>query len=124
MDEICLIIPNSGAKFEEKLIFCFKNGQNFVNFDPSTKKCKRFALSLVPFMQNIQHLILTSTEELYFMKIKSHAKLEEKRTCGLENDMRNLANFHEKLESVKIGILMGSFFPKQKMHEIQLTEEL
>ena len=26
MDEICLIIPNSGAKFEEKLIFCFKNG--------------------------------------------------------------------------------------------------
>ena len=29
------------------------------------------------------------------MKLKSHAKFEEKLTCGLENDMRNLANFHQ-----------------------------
>ena len=26
MDKIRFLIPNSGAKFEEKLIFCFKNG--------------------------------------------------------------------------------------------------
>ena len=25
----------------------------------------------------------------------SNAKYEEKLTCGLENDMRNLANFHQ-----------------------------
>ena len=29
------------------------------------------------------------------MTLKSHAKLEEKMTCGLENDMRNLANFRQ-----------------------------
>ena len=29
------------------------------------------------------------------MTLKSHAKFEEKLTCGLENDMRNLANFHQ-----------------------------
>ena len=29
------------------------------------------------------------------MTLKSDAKLEEKRTCCLENDMRNLANFHQ-----------------------------
>ena len=29
------------------------------------------------------------------MKLKSHAKFEEKLTCGLENDMRNMANFHQ-----------------------------
>ena len=40
------------------------------------------------------------------MTLKSDAKFEEKLTCGLENDMRNLANFHQ---SVKIGTLMGSF---------------
>ena len=34
----------SGAKLEEKLIFCFKNDKNLVNFDPSTKKSKKFAL--------------------------------------------------------------------------------
>ena len=29
------------------------------------------------------------------MKLKCHANLEEKLTCGLENDMRDLANFHQ-----------------------------
>ena len=44
MEELCLIIPKRGAKSEEKLIFYFKNDKNLVNFDPSTKKSKRFAL--------------------------------------------------------------------------------
>ena len=29
------------------------------------------------------------------MTQKSYVKFEEKLTCGLENDMRNLANFHQ-----------------------------
>ena len=29
------------------------------------------------------------------MTLKNHAKFEEKLTCGLENDMINLANFHQ-----------------------------
>ena len=29
------------------------------------------------------------------MPLKSDAKFEEKLTYGLENDMRNLANFHQ-----------------------------
>ena len=29
------------------------------------------------------------------MTLKSHAKFEEKLTCGVENDMKNLANFHQ-----------------------------
>ena len=45
------------------------------------------------------------------MALKSDTKFEEKLTCGLENDMRNLANFHQ-IESVEIGTLMGSFCPK------------
>ena len=36
-----------------------------------------------------------STEESSFMTLKSDAKFEEKLTCGLENDMSNLANFHQ-----------------------------
>ena len=30
-----------------------------------------------------------------FTTLKSDAKFEEKLTCGLKNDMRNLANFHQ-----------------------------
>ena len=29
------------------------------------------------------------------MTMKNDAKFEEKLTCDLENDMRNLANFHQ-----------------------------
>ena len=35
-----------------------------------------------------------SIEELCLMVLKSDAKFEERLTCGLENDMRNLTNFH------------------------------
>ena len=51
------MIPKSGAKFEEKVIFCFKNNKNLVNFDPNTKKSKNVALLLVPFVQSIQRLV-------------------------------------------------------------------
>ena len=58
----------------------------------------------------------------------SDAKLEEKLTCRLENGMRNLTNFHQRvkflpnfhLESVKIGTLMRSFCPKYKMYELNI----
>ena len=29
------------------------------------------------------------------MTLKSDAKFEEKLTCGLENDLRNMENFHQ-----------------------------
>ena len=32
------------AKFEEKLIRCFKTDKDLVNFDRSTKKSQKFAL--------------------------------------------------------------------------------
>ena len=35
------------------------------------------------------------------MTLKSDAKFEEKLTCGLENDMRNMAIFTRALESFK-----------------------
>ena len=46
------------------------------------------------------------------MKLKSDAKFEKKLTCVLENYMRSLTNFTRTLESLKIRILMGSFYPK------------
>ena len=35
------------------------------------------------------------TEELYFMTLECDARFKEKLTCDLENDMRNLENFHQ-----------------------------
>ena len=50
------MIPKSGATFEEKLIFYFKNDKNLVKFDLSPKKSKKCVLILVPFVQSIQRL--------------------------------------------------------------------
>ena len=43
-EKLCLMTLKSDAKFEENLIFCFKNDKNFVNFDPSTQKSQKSAL--------------------------------------------------------------------------------
>ena len=41
-------------------------------------------------------------------------------TCGLENEIRNKASFTRALESLKIGILMGSFNPKLKKYKLKI----
>ena len=58
------------SKLEEKLICCFKNEKNLVNFDPSNEKSPKFALWLVAFMQskkldlkNYRWVIFHNTEE-------------------------------------------------------------
>ena len=45
------------------------------------------------------------------MTLKSDAKFEEKLTCGWENDVMNLANFHQSTQKCQNwdfdGILMS-----------------
>ena len=50
---------------------------------------------ICPFREKYVMFDLKSTEELSFMTLESDAKFEEKLTCGLENNMRNLENFHQ-----------------------------
>ena len=114
------MITKSVAKFEEKLIFCFKNDKNLVNFDLSTKNSKKFALwSLL-----CKVFWPTKYREVYFMTLKSHAKFEEKLTCGLENDMRNLANFHQKTWKCQNWYFHGILLPKVENLWYKLTEKL
>ena len=50
-----------------------------------------------------------------FMTLKNHAKFEEKLTCGLENDIRNLANCHQNtLEWSKLGLWWDPFTQSRK----------
>ena len=47
------------------------------------------------------------------MALNIDAKSGGKLTCAFKNDIRDLANFHQStFESLKIGALMGSFYPK------------
>ena len=54
------------------------------------------------------------------MALNTDAKFEGKMTCAFKNDMRNLGQFHQSMfGSLKVGTLMGSFYPKQKMDELK-----
>ena len=46
------------------------------------------------------------------MTLKSHAKFEEKLTCGLENEMRNLTNVHQNNWKGQNSYFHGIFLPK------------
>ena len=46
------------------------------------------------------------------MAWKSDAKFEEKLTCCLENDMGNLANFHQSTQKCQNWNFDGILFPK------------
>ena len=56
------------------------------------------------------------------MALESDSKFEENLTCGLENNMRNLANFRQSTWKLglKIGSFIGYFYPKQKMYELKI----
>ena len=55
------------------------------------------------------------------MALNTDATFEGKLTCAFKNDMRNSANFHQSMfESLKIGTLMGCFYAKQKIYELNI----
>ena len=56
---------------------------------------------------------MKNIEELSLMALNNDAKFERKITCTFIDDMRNSASFHQSMfGSLKIGTLMGSFYPK------------
>ena len=55
------------------------------------------------------------------MTLESDAKFEEKLICGLENNMRNLANFHQS--TWKLELKIGTF-PIRKYNELKIHREV
>ena len=54
------------------------------------------------------------------MTLKIDTKFEGNVTSGLKKDMTIGKIFTKALESVKIGTLIRSFCPQQKMHELKI----
>ena len=104
------------ATFEEKLICCFKNDKNLVNFDPVSKICTltgSFCAKYKTFdIKKYRGVILHDTEE--WCKISRKTDLWFGKWLGIWQI------FTRALESVKIENLVGSFCPKWKMHELKI----
>ena len=90
--------------------------KNLVNFVPSTQKSLKFTLWFVPSVIIMFHL--KKHIGVIFHDTESDIKFGGKLTYGLENSMRNLANFHHSTWKLglRIGTFMGYFYPKQKMY--------
>ena len=85
------MILKSDAKFEEKPICCFKNDKNLVNFDLSTQFSK---ICTVICLFCAKYLIFHQKK---YRGVTFNEKSEEKLACALENDTRNLADFHQNI---------------------------
>ena len=63
--------------------------------------------------------------ELSFMTLKSDSKLVEKLTCGLENDIRNMAHFHPSTwKSENWNFDRIDLTQSRKRMSLKFTEEL
>ena len=65
---------------------------------------------------------LESLKKLYFngLLLTKAYNVWTKKKVQRSYDMKNLANFHQNtFESLKIGILMGCFYPKYEMYELK-----
>ena len=55
------------------------------------------------------------------MALNIDAKFEGKLNCAFKTYTRNLANFHQStFDSLKIWTFIESFYPKQKIYELNL----
>ena len=64
-------------------------------FSPEHLNISELGLWWDPLIESRKSMSLKSTEVLSVMTMKNDAKFEEKLTCGLENDMRNMAHYHQ-----------------------------
>ena len=59
------------------------------------------------------------TGKLCVITLKNDTKFEKELTCPLKNVMKNFVNFYPTLESLKICILMDSFWSKYIIFELK-----
>ena len=92
-----MILTRDRCKTWRKTNLLFQKWQEFSAFWSELSKVSIICTLIGTFLANYITFDLKSTEELSFMTLKCHAKFEENLTCGLENDTRNLANFHQNI---------------------------
>ena len=116
--ELCLMTLSVVQNLKKNLFFFFfKNDKNLVNFDPSTKKL------MIPALINLHFdwSLLCKVYNVWPKKVQRSyiswhwrlmQNLKKKLTCGLENDMRNLAEFHQNTWKCQNWYLHGILLPK------------
>ena len=69
--------------------------EEFGKFSPEHSKISKICTLMSCFWPKYKMFELKKYRGVIFQDTREWCKFEEKVTCGLENDMRNLANFHQ-----------------------------
>ena len=83
------------CKIWRKTNLLFQKWQEFGEFWSKHSKVSKIFTLIGPFRARYVKFALKKYRGVIFMTMKSHARFEEKLTCGLKNDTRNLANFYQ-----------------------------
>ena len=96
-EELSFMKLNRNTKFGEESTCRFKIDiyKEFDKFWSEHSKVTKIFTLMGSFWAKYILFELKSTEELSLITLKKYAKFEEKLTCRLGNDMRNLTNFHQ-----------------------------
>ena len=80
---------------------------------------------ICPFCAKYTTFDLKKYREVIFHDSEEYQRLEERLACGLENDMRNLANFPQNIQkSQKCALWSASSEQMIKCMTLKGTEEL
>ena len=92
-------VTEAWCKIWRKTGMLFQKWQEFGEFWPDHSKASKICFLIGSFLYKVYNVWLEkNTDKLSFMTLKSDAKFEEKLTYSLENDMRNLASFHQSTQ--------------------------
>ena len=98
------------AKFEEKLICCFKNDPNLVNFDLSTQNCQNFQFDWF-FCERYLTFDLKKCRGVIFHGTEKLRKIWRGIVLSFQNWHEEFDEFSPEYSKVsKICPLMGSFW--------------
>ena len=111
-EELCVMTMKNNAKFEEQLTCCFKIDSTIWQILTWSIQChKNFHFDEF-FLNKVNNVWAKKVEELYFMAMKSDAQCDKNRLSVWKMTWGIRQIFTRALESLRIGALMGYFYPK------------
>ena len=120
-----LITLKIDAKFEKNWFVVSKITRVWWSLNRALKSLQNLHFYLLLLCKVFNFWPKKSSVELSFMRLNSDPKFEEKLTCGLENDMRNMAHFHQstwKSENWDLDRIL--LIQSRKRMSLKFTEEL
>ena len=115
----------SDAKFEEKLICCFKNDKNLVHFDPSTQKVSKNCTLTGSYCGKYLIFDLKKYRGVIFHDTEEWCKIWKKTDLWFWKWHEEFGKFSPEHEKVsKLGLWWDPFVQSRKRMSLKFTEEL